>query len=117
MMQSQFVEDASFGAGSVCFGYSVACTSFTEANGLCPAVSFDGAMVGVFGAFASVTACQQAMHNLTGTGLLATGIVRIETCVTAGCNTDAFMAAAPSLHAMATLLATTLVAALLALSV
>ena len=115
-MQSQFVENATFPAGSVCFGYSIACTYFTEQNGLCPAVSFDGAMVGVFGAFASVQACNAAMVNLT-TGVLSTGIVRIETCVTAGCNTDDFMAAAPSLHAMATLLATTLVAALLALSV
>jgi len=116
VFQTAFQENVTYPAGSVCFGYGIACNNATEHNGICPAVSFDGALVGVFGAFSSPAACTSAVQSLT-TGLLSTGVTRIQVCNTDGCNTAAAIAGAVTLSSAVATLTAAVLAVLIATAI
>jgi len=116
-MQSSFEENKTFPIGSICYGYGarptaprqrcavderlvsgIMCDNATVTSGACPASSFAGAIVGVFGAFSSTAACTAALDDLA-TPPLSTSVVSVRVCTTSLCNGDSFIAAGVRMEA------------------
>ena len=117
-MQSSFDENKTFPSGSICYGYGargprhcasdarlderavagIMCDNATLTSGACPASSFAGAIVGVFGAFSSTDACTAALDDLS-TPPLSASVVSVRVCTTSFCNGDSFIAAGVRMEA------------------